>query len=210
MMRCRFTAPMAACVAGGLTGAGAFGQEQYLFIQTHGIVTPEQPVVRVDVWAAFDRAYYAFAAARFSVACEAGEGVFFDPRIPKGFSGDPGYIGPDGDIVNGVKTTQFQYPPNLLADTSDPIAVWSCSWTTTDFTPRRVGVDILATDYWVYFNWFGSAGQVPYISEAFGTIEVVPAPGTGPLMAAIACLAQRRRRRRTSIGPARGQDFGRC
>ncbi len=48
--------------------------------------------------------------------------------------------------------------------------------------------------FWVYFNWFGQNGGVPYDAAAFGTIEVVPAPGTGPLMAAIACLAQRRRR----------------
>jgi hypothetical protein len=173
--------------------ASALAQPQYFFIEPSNTVSPEQPSVEIDVWAAFDPIYYAFAGAPFDIGSVPDEGMFYDPRLPKNFYGDEGAATPDGDAMTNIVSWQYQYPPNMYADTANPIMIWSCSWTTSDFTPRRVDVNLLATDFWVYFDVFGQGGQVSYVPEALGYIQVVPDPGAAVLLVLGAFVPRRRR-----------------
>jgi hypothetical protein len=185
----------AALAAAAGPGAGAGAQPQYFFIETSNSISPDQPTAELDVWATFDPDFYAFAGTSFQIGSAPGEGAFYNPRLPKKFVGKAGAVSPDGDAVTGIESGQYQYPPNLLADTHNPIRVWSCSWTSSDFTPRRVVVSLEADQFLVYFDVFGNGGPVPFIPDALGYIQVVPDPGVAGVLALGALPAARRRRR---------------
>jgi hypothetical protein len=171
----------------------AWAQPQYLFIETSNVVSPDQPITEVDVWAAFDPVYYAFGVARFDVCSVPDEGTFYDPRLPKDFYHKAGVVSPDGDCVMGIESGQYQFPPNMNADTANAIKIWSASWTTSDFTPRHVGLNLVASDFRVYFDYFGDGDQVPFVQDALGYVQIVPAPGAASILA-LGLLARARLR----------------
>ncbi len=173
--------------------ARAAGQDQSFFFQVTNPVSLEQPVTEVEVWASFDPAYYSFALAHFAIESPADDGTFFDPRFPKPFLGDEGYIPPGGDSVAGIRAQQFQWI-GVDSDTANPIKIWSCSWTTEDFTPRQLDLSLLATQFWVYLDPSGQGLQVEFVPDALGFINIVPAPATGAVAMLASTIALRRRR----------------
>jgi hypothetical protein len=166
-------------------------QEQRFSITVSHEITPEQPTADIEVWATFDPIYYAIFRANFAMATPQDQGMFVDPIFPKPFYGDEGYVWPDGDSVTGIRAEQFIWM-GVDGDTSNPVKIWSCTWTTDDFTPRRVELSLVATQFWVYLNHFGQGLQVDFVPEAFGQINVVPAPAAG--VAVLGLGATRRRR----------------
>lgn len=184
------------CIAGG-----AAAQPQYFFIQTSNEVSPAQPSTEIQVWVAFDRAFYAMDGSHFELSSSADAGEFSSPRFPDPFMGDKGIVPPDGDSVTGILSWQLDYGGEAFADTSDPIKIWECTWSTDDFTPRRVDVNLLASDFYVYVDKYHT-GAPPFDPDAFAYIQVVPAPSASvPLLLGSCGRPRRRRDRFTSTAP---------
>jgi hypothetical protein len=171
----------------------AVAQAQYFFIQTSNPITPDQTSTTIEVWAAFDRDFYAMDGSHFEVFSSPDGGAFAEPRFPEPFMGDKGMISPDGDSVSAILSWQLDYGGEAFADTSDPIKIWECTWRTDDFTPRRVDVNLLASDFYVYVDKYRH-GAPPFDPRALGYVNVVPVPGAGILLLLAGARSTRRRR----------------
>lgn len=164
-------------------------------IRVSNVVSPSQPSTTVEVYAQWDAdLYYAFAAAEWNLRGDA-TGDFSGPA--SAFT-DPGQVGgtPMGGDVTGIITGQLQFPAgSLFADTSDPILIWSGTWSTTDFTNRFVDLQTETDRYSLYLDDTGLSSQVTStVLEAAGQIEVIPAPASLALVGLGGLVALRRRR----------------
>ncbi len=175
----------------------ALGQSFNFELVVSNIVSPEQPSATVEVWAAFSPALYAFAKARFDLLASADEGGFSDPVLHLQGPGDYlGDIAPDGDSVLKVAPMQFYWPNGgPYGDTSNPILVWSVTWSTSEFDPRTVSLVTLTSEYYVYKESGHWDDYIDTFVEGEGSIQVVPGAGT-PAVLGLAALAGLRRRRR--------------
>jgi hypothetical protein len=207
-MRGTLTLPMALRGALSLSplalGGQAGAQEQSFFFVVGNEVNPDQPQTSIEVWATFDPVYHAFFRGAFTLSTEVDPGRFLDQRFPEPFYGEEGYVPPGGDSVTGIWAEQFVWV-GYEGNTSNPVHIWSCSWTTDDFTPRRLQLDLLATQFWVYLDPLGQGLQVEFVPDALGYINVIPAPPAGAaLVFGTAALASRRRRGRGIMAGCRG------
>ncbi len=158
-------------------------------------VSPTTPSTTVEVYAQWDsELFYAFAAAEWSLRGDT-TGDFSGPA--SAFS-DPGQFDgtPDNGDVMDIITGQLQFPPaSVFADTSDPILIWSGTWSTTDFTARTVDLTTDTGRYSLYLDDTGMSRDVtPTVLEATGQIRVIPAPASLALLALGGLAAVRRRR----------------
>lgn len=160
-----------------------------------GVVSPGSPSTSVQVWADWDSAagFYAFAAAEYDLLGDA-TGSFSAPTLELPdlgqFAGTPA----GGDVL-GVVVGQLHFPTiGAFADTSDPLLVWSGTWSTTDFTPRLVDLTTDTFAYSLYLDATGaSGGFLPTVVEGMGRIQVVPAPASLALIGLGVVAALRRR-----------------
>ncbi len=172
-----------------------------MFFDISNEVSPEHPSATVTVWAQFNPDMYAFCSAAFEVlAAEPGFSDFH--RLLKGPGTFDGWLSPDGSEVTGIVLGQLHFPDaGIFADTSNPIALWSATWTTADFSPRQVALETGLPSRWLlYTDSYGSADDFSqFATGGSGSITVVPAPGAAPAVVVLACL--RRRRRAGIVGP---------
>jgi hypothetical protein len=177
-------------------GGTAHAQLNTFEIVVSNPVSPAHPATTIEVWAAWDPAQYAFAAAFFDIIASSDEGGFSDPNGLLNGPGDlDGFITPEGDEVDGMKVSQIHWPGHIFADLANPILLWQVTWSTADFTPRTVDVQSITTDFDLYIDDSGYAkGFIDEFFEGSATIEVVPAPGSAAMLLFGAALASRRRR----------------
>lgn len=144
------------------------------------VVSPAHPSTTVEVWAHFDD-QYAFAGALWDVNASADPGDFSDPyAVLHALGTSNGVVAPDGDSVGHIIAGQAHFPiGDVHADTSNPILVWTATWSTDDFTPRSVDLTTSTQKYFLYVDESGFSQE--YLSddfkEAFASISVVPTPG---------------------------------
>ena len=164
-------------------------------IRVSNVVSPGQPSTTVEVYAEWDAdLFYAFAAAEWSLRGDT-TGDFSGPG--SAFT-DPGQVGgtpASGDVMD-IITGQLQFPSGgFFADTSDPILIWSGTWSTTDFTTRTVDLTTDTGRYSLYLDDTGLSSDVTStVIEAAGQIEVIPAPASLALVGLGGLVALRRRR----------------
>lgn len=193
----------AAAAAVGLC-APAWGQTTGAFFEVSNDLSPSQPSATVTLWIPVPRDLYALAGVRFDALMDdpagpVGASAWSDPmRLPGlGAPGtNDGTVSPDGLAVLGAVAGQVHFPSaGLFADPSDPIAVWTATVSTTDFTARDL---VLTTDIGriqFYESEFSSTAVDRVIGEARSTVAVVPAPGTGAVLVVAMGLCGVRRRR---------------
>jgi len=190
------TSAAALLAVAGLTAAATASVDPNTYeIRVSNPVSPGTPSTTVEVWADWDSAtYFAFAASEFDLLGDS-TGAFSGPSSA---FGDPGQQ--DGTISGGDVTDivagQLQFPPGgFSADRSDPIKIWSGTWSTTDFTARSVDLSTLTTAYSNYLDVAGSSADVTMtVVEGAGSITVVPAPASLALLGLGGLAAARRRR----------------
>lgn len=188
-----------AAFAGAAVGIAAMAsatvQPNTYEIRVSNPVSPGTPSATVEVWADWDAdLFYAFAAANWSLLGDM-TGDFSGPMSAFTDPGQDDGTPMDGDVLD-IITGQLQFPAGgLMADTSDPVMIWSGTWSTTDFTARTVD---LATDtdrYSLYVDDTGLSSDVtPTVIEGAGEIIVVPAPASLALVGLGGLVAMRRRR----------------
>lgn len=164
-------------------------------IRVSNPVSPGTPSTTVEVYAQWDSdLFYAFAAANWSLRGDT-SGDFSGPA--SAFS-DPGQFDgmPDSGDVRDIITGQLQFPTGgIFADTSDPILIWSGTWSTSDFTPRFVDLATDTNRYNLYLDDTGLSRDVTAtVLEAAGQIQVIPAPASLALLGLGGLAAARRRR----------------
>lgn len=188
-----------AAFAGAAVGIAAMAsatvQPNTYEIRVSNPVSPGTPSATVEVWADWDAdLFYAFAAANWSLLGDT-SGDFSGPMSAFTDPGQDDGTPMDGDVLD-IITGQLQFPAGgLMADTSDPVMIWSGTWSTTDFTARTVD---LATDtdrYSLYLDDTGLSSDVtPTVIEGAGEIIVIPAPASLALVGLGGLVAMRRRR----------------
>jgi hypothetical protein len=201
-MGVRFTFPVVL-----MFGSVAIAQETGgWLIQTGGPVSPSNPVTTVEVWAWFDDPSGlrdAFAIGDLDMVAR--EGVFDNARVRiaamRGSStpgGDPGQaLGPR---VNDILVFQWWGGAGLLADTSNPILVWSAEWGTLDFAPRTINLFTENTSTFMIGTNSSHVGMntLELYPSGFqpgsGVIRVIPAPPASAPLAALIAVGLRRRR----------------
>ncbi len=158
----------------GLVARCPAGDDYSFFFTVSNEVSPSQPSTTVTVWAAFDPQWYAFHRSHTEVESDPDVGAFSDPVVLLEF-GEAGDVAPDGDRVWGIDFHQWEGFGGLFADTGNPIAVWSTTWTTDDFTPRSVPILTTSVDFYVYVDIDGTWQNFygPDFSEAQGFINIL-------------------------------------
>lgn len=193
------TATKIAAFAGAALGLAAMAsatvQPNTYDIRVSNVVSPSQPSATVEVWADWDSdLFYAFAAAEWNLRGDA-TGAFSGPASAFTDPGqDDGTIS-GGDVID-IVTGQLQFPAgSIFADTSDPILIWTGTWSTTDFTTRTVDLSTETARYSLYLDDTGLSSDVTAtVLEGAGQIEVIPAPASLALLGLGGLAAVRRRR----------------
>ncbi len=164
-------------------------------IRVSNVVSPGQPSTTVEVYADWDSdLFYAFAAAEWALRGD-GTGDFSGPTLAFSDPGQDAGTPMTGDVMD-IVTGQLQFPPGgIFADTSDPILIWSATWSTTDFTARTVDLSTETARYSLYLDDTGLSSDVTStVIEGLGRIEVIPAPASLALLGLGGLVAARRRR----------------
>jgi len=164
-------------------------------IRVSNPVSPTNPSTTVEVYADWDSdLFYAFAAAEWSLRGDM-SGDFSGPASAFTDPGQDGGTATDGDVVD-IVTGQLQFPPGgVMADQSDPILIWTGTWSTTDFTARTVDLATETGRYNLYLDETGLSSDVTStVLEGAGRIQVIPAPASLALVGLGGLVAARRRR----------------
>lgn len=176
----------------GMATAASAQSDGWIFEFDQAELSPANPTAWATLSATFPAADYAFAGARLSVSAgESGWGLLetIIPRSPP--PSPPVVIG--GDIT-GIIVGQVHFPPPILADPSNPVAVWRGEFTVTDFAPRDIEFTTDTGDFRVYPDPESPASRVGTPVEALESIRVVPAPASLALLGLGGLAAVRRRR----------------
>lgn len=186
-----------ACVL-AMAGPAALADGDRLYFEISNDLSPSQPSAVVTLWAGFDARDHALASVRTDVG--ATEGNWFalallDPMRGPGSS--PGRPADGGRTVEGVFAWQLHWPTDILADPSNPVALWRAEIEVFDFTPRTLDLGTLTTQFDVYVSRDSSRTRsaLPELEEASGVIRVVPAPGAAVLLGMGLAMANAHRRR---------------
>jgi len=188
-------AAFAGAVVGVAAMASAAVQPNTYEIRVSNPVSPGTPSATVEVWADWDAdLFYAFAAGNWNLRGDM-SGDFSGPMSVFTDPGQENGTPMDGDVMD-ITTGQLQFPPGgLMADTSDPILIWTGTWSTTDFTARTVDLATETLRYSLYLDDTGLSSDVtPTVIEGAGEIIVIPAPASLALLGLGGLAAARRRR----------------
>ncbi|MFG0285811.1 MAG: hypothetical protein ACF8R7_15455 [Phycisphaerales bacterium JB039] len=140
---------IAACLA--LAAASTCAAQETILFRIPRASTPAEPRLRIELWARFSPADYAFASARFEFS--AGDGIFSDTYCVVGTSGCGGGPVHDGSRVYLVLPGQLHFPPGgIYADPANPIAIVETFWRPESLDVRDVPIDTLTGDFSVYLD----------------------------------------------------------
>lgn len=188
-----------AAFAGAAIGIAAMAsatvQPNTYEIRVSNVVSPGTPSATVEVWADWDAdLFYAFAAGEWALRGDT-SGDFSGPMSAFTDPGQEDGTPSAGDVID-IITGQLQFPAGgLAADTSDPVMIWSGTWSTTDFTARTVDLATETARYSLYLDDTGLSSDVtPTVIEGAGEIMVIPAPASLALVGLGGLAAMRRRR----------------
>jgi hypothetical protein len=138
-----------------------------LDIVVYDTVSPQQPFTRVEVWARFDPVYYAFAQAVFKLDTSHGfdfAGSWDPIAVLESPDSSRGEVdGLYGHRIDGIVAAQLHQHP-ILADSSNPILIWTGTYSTNDFTPRDLLITSKALLFGVWVNgdfWNPQFKQIP-------------------------------------------------
>jgi hypothetical protein len=183
----------------GLDAATCWAAPNTFLLQANGAVSPDSPTVTIELWAAFNPDLYAFGQSLLDMRSGSDVGTFGAPDVLlNDFPwNDPGEITDDGDAIAGIFAKQIHLDGGLFADPSNPILLWTCTWTTDDFTPRDVPLwteterflVILRSDDSLEKDFVGLDFE-----EGAAVITVVPSP-TAAVVLSLASLGSFRRKR---------------
>jgi hypothetical protein len=157
-------------------GSSCPAADYYFFFTTTNKVSLSQPETTLTLWAAFDPELYAFAGSHTSILGFPDAGGFSDPTVLllQDYYCDPGAVSPGGDSILDISFLQLHNLGGLYAQTDNPIALWSATWSSTDFTPREVAIATQTTDFRVYYTDIGVSKDYygDDFAEAQGFISV--------------------------------------
>ncbi len=157
------------------------------------ILAPGMPETTIRISARFGFMDHAFGAAAFSVV--ATEPGWVSPRLILPPPGNAGTI--QGERVTDIVLGQIHFPNFVIADPSNPIAVWEATWRSDDFHARIVQIQTVTTRFDVYTSPTGpqSQSRLAQLTEGSVQIFIVPAPGAASVLIAALGFALPRRRR---------------
>ena len=183
-----------------LLAGGALAQTNGTFLLTSSnTVSPNSPTTRIGIWAAWDdpTKQYMFGGGNYDLT--AGDGEFSNPiDIMLGPNSSTGVI--NGNVITGGVNGQIWIIPGcgfFGCPTNSPSLIALYDWTTTDFTPRTVGLFTSNTSLFTMINgWSGQRIELfpNEFTPGLGGITVVPAPAAWFVLALPLAAATRRRR----------------
>lgn len=170
-----------------------------------GPVSPSNSSVKIRVSTYFQpvSAGSAFGEGAFDLLSTDPNGKFHSLDVGGGVAGSctQGSLLGEPTSLGGVAGVGIHQLNILgcLANTQNPIEVWTATWTTNDFTPRVVSLGTANTwIYGIYSNLAQSFPDIHYKPEEIvhgsALIQVIPAPGALALLLTGTALATRRRR----------------
>lgn len=173
------TRPLTIAFAAALASGTAHAQEMVFdLVPSSNTVSINSPTIEIQVWAGVQNVpAIGFAGCKFDTIgvlnWDTGwvldyDGPYFGNDI---FGDDEGQLQPNNDILN---TTPAQLPPFFNNDFNDdnPIYLFTVEWTTTDFTPRQVCVDLVPEFGHAYVDSFGTSVSLNVIGDSL-CIQVV-------------------------------------
>ncbi len=201
---CRLAAPLFA-TAQLSTTVLAQSNPGWIIEVVGGPVSPSNPSVQVKVSAFFTpvTSSFAFGAGRFDVVSTDANGQFGNLTVGAGLvqsCTQGSQLGVSN--ANGGVTDVWIHQLNVLgcqAVPTNPIEIWTATWTTSDFSPRQVQVSTLTTGYFQLFSHHGTPFPDIFfepkdVIPGSAVIQVIPAPsGALALLLTGAALATRRR-----------------
>ncbi len=203
----RFTAAllMPLILAGATFGQGQMGG---WLVEVVGLpVSPTNPSITVRVSAYFPSLYWAFALGKFDLTSTDSNSELHDVRLPYPLRQPCATLANPGILLNGgAYEVQFGQSNILgcIANSSNPLAIWEATWTTSDFSPRRVMLETNNTRWFhVYENPQATLNTIDLIPlnqfrDGSAVIQVIPAPSGAFLLACGAAMGWRRRRSEVS------------
>lgn len=189
---------VAATLAMSATAVCAQTDATYLLV-SRDTVGPTTPTTTIEVWAMWNNPAEPHRLYGVTYDLVAGEGQFSNGvNVLNGPLSTVGVIA--GKVVSGAFNSQAIICGSVPCSYDNPILLATYDWTTSDFTPRSVGLLTSNT------NRFAVAKDLPFgapivvdlypneFTPGLGIINVVPAPST-LLVLALPLAAIRRRRR---------------
>ena len=194
----RNTTSALAALACTSLAAPALADGERLFFEVSNDISPDQPSAVVALWAGFDARDWALAGVAGSVV--ASEGNWFALELVPPLDGpgtSPGVRTGGGSVVEGIVAGQLNFPSDILADPTNPIALWRAEIEVFDFTPRTIDLASDTSRFDVYIDRDSAASRsaLADLEEAMGTVVVVPAPATPIVLGGVLALVAGCRRR---------------
>ncbi len=187
----------AALLAMGVA-APTLADGERLFFEVSNAISPDQPSAVVTLWAGFDARDYAMAGVGTSVVASEGSWFALDLVPPMAGPGtSPGFRTGGGSVVEGIVAGQLNFPGDIYADPTNPIAFWQAEIEVFDFTPRTIDLatDTSRFDVYVRRDSSSSRSALADLEEAMGSIVVVPAPAAPVALGVMLSVVAGRRRR---------------
>ncbi|MFG0285080.1 MAG: hypothetical protein ACF8R7_11710 [Phycisphaerales bacterium JB039] len=127
-----------------------FADGEGMIIRVSNLITPQTPEATVEVWAVFDPADYAFAAARLEAV--AGEAGWAAPELVLGAPGQTaGSVTPDGKRVADIAVGQLHLLyPGPVADPDNPILIWRATFAPALTPARVIDVETRTSEFYTY------------------------------------------------------------
>lgn len=192
------------CVVGScvISPYVAFAQSGSWYVVASGGASPSTPTVLLDIYAQFDSNLHAFAAGYGGLSTsepglDSVATFMLTVPIPTAI---PGLLVLGSHSLSASEWLLNPAQSNAAAwggpaNPDNPIKVATLAWTTTDFTPRTIQVETELTFLWVYPTLNAQTPSQVQISGVGSTnFEVIPAPASFALLAAVGMAALRRRR----------------
>ena len=158
----------------------AFAQTNatYLLISSN-TVSPSSPMTTIGVWATWTDPATQFIIGRSDYDLTAGDGVFSNPaNVIFGPNSSTGVI--TGNVITGGVNGQLWVPFGWF-NRDNPVLLATYEWTTSNFSPRAVGLHTSNTSY--FGLWIPNAQQF---------VELYPdefTPGSGVIIVEGNCYA---------------------
>ncbi|UYV12607.1 MAG: hypothetical protein NCW75_15105 [Phycisphaera sp.] len=180
-----------------VVGLAAAAHAQFIQIDiANPTLAPGESTI-ITMSASYPSGDYAIAGIATEIIDNTGRGGFSDLSLIAPMDGpgtSSGSLGPGG--IQGIVAGQLNFPPaGIYADSTNPIAFWSMTFTPTDFAMPILDIETRTTRFDVYPE-MGSArseSRLDGLTEGRAVI-FFPAPGTATVLG-LGTLALVRRRR---------------